>query len=145
MSVALKVEWLQQQVVKERAKRSYVTADMKTRGLPAAHTKPVHTQTLHFNDPVWSSLWYFVSRIFYLLSSWLNHRHINSDRSWNRSWIILCSHCLLHSTALKSPKAAGLTWTSLQPGREGIRGRAWWCPSSMTALRKSIPIWSQIM
>uniref|UniRef100_A0A3P8UMW7 Proprotein convertase subtilisin/kexin type 5a n=1 Tax=Cynoglossus semilaevis TaxID=244447 RepID=A0A3P8UMW7_CYNSE len=76
------VEWLQQQVVKERAKRSYVTADMKTRGLPAAHTKPVHTQTLHFNDPVWSSLWYFHC----IEKSKGCRSHMNIAAAWERGY-----------------------------------------------------------
>ncbi|KAG7499791.1 proprotein convertase subtilisin/kexin type 5-like [Solea senegalensis] len=53
-----KVEWLQQQVVQKRAKRNSVLADMKPKGLPAAHAQSISSHSLHFNDPVWSSLWY---------------------------------------------------------------------------------------
>ncbi|KAG7241172.1 hypothetical protein INR49_025915, partial [Caranx melampygus] len=59
-----KVEWLQQQVVLRRVKRSsrenlnLSITDMKTKHLPPPHPQSNRTQMLHFSDPVLNSLWY---------------------------------------------------------------------------------------
>ncbi|XP_047425540.1 proprotein convertase subtilisin/kexin type 5 isoform X2 [Mugil cephalus] len=58
-----KVEWLQQQVVQRRTKRSSgassdSSTDIRIQHVPVTHHQSGPTQTLHFNDPVWNSLWY---------------------------------------------------------------------------------------
>ncbi|XP_076014522.1 proprotein convertase subtilisin/kexin type 5 [Genypterus blacodes] len=58
-----KVEWLQQQVVQGRAKRNsrashIYSIDIKTKFTPEGRVQPDTTLALHFNDPMWSRLWY---------------------------------------------------------------------------------------
>lgn len=54
------VKWLQQQEVKRRVKR-------QVRGDP---------QALYFNDPIWSNMWYMVSRVWALLPPGCRQRRV---------------------------------------------------------------------
>ncbi|XP_067340936.1 proprotein convertase subtilisin/kexin type 5 isoform X1 [Channa argus] len=79
-----KVEWLQQQVVQKRAKRNLKVSNLKskTKHLPTVHHLSNSTQTLHFSDQMWSSLWY----IHCSNESKHCQSHMNIAAAWRRGY-----------------------------------------------------------
>ncbi|KAM6976267.1 proprotein convertase subtilisin/kexin type 5 [Tautogolabrus adspersus] len=82
-----KVEWLQQQMVLRREKRNPMashiySSDMESQHLPGDHLGSSRTQTQHYNDSVWNSLWY----IYCSDESKGCQSGMNIARAWRRGY-----------------------------------------------------------
>ncbi|XP_067430805.1 proprotein convertase subtilisin/kexin type 5 [Thunnus thynnus] len=89
VSIAMetKVQWLQQQVVQRRAKRNYRTShiystDIKPKHTPTATLQSNHTQTMHFNNKMWNSLWHILCSD----ESKGCQSHMNIAGAWRRGY-----------------------------------------------------------